>query len=109
MDQNTNESGVANALQVTVRYAAAIEPFHDKDANAGETLASLKARVLVAFGLTEGAPTEGGTFTYKLFHNKDELTDLSRTIGSVGGHASAVVLKLSQEVKQGPSTRSQPQ
>lgn len=106
MDQNTSESGVSNALQVTVRYAAAIEPFHDKDADAGETLASLKARVLVAFGLTEGAPTEGGTFTYKLFKNKDELTDLSRTIGSVVGHARAVVLKLSQEVKQGSSTRS---
>ncbi len=98
--------GTAKGLEVTVRYAAAIEPFHDKHADPEETLASLKTRVLSAFGLTEGAPTEGGTFTYKLFHNKDELTDLSKSVGSFGGHPRAVTLKLSQEVKQGTDCAS---
>ena len=41
-------------LHVVVHYPAADEPFKDKDAKRSETVGHLKARVLTAFGLTEG-------------------------------------------------------
>jgi hypothetical protein len=93
-----------NALQLTVRYAAAAHPFHDHDANPDETLSALKGRVLLAFGLTEGQGTpDGNTVAYKLYHGKEELTDLGRTLGDIAGHAHALELKLSQYVQQGHS------
>jgi hypothetical protein len=93
----------AKTIEVTVRYAAAPAPYHEKHASADEALATLKASALKAFGLTEGSATEGGTFTYKLFHKKNELSNLSLTLGQVAGHDGSLELKLSQEIKQGGS------
>ena len=91
-----------DTINVTVRYAAAVKPFHDKGASREETVLSLRARVLSAFGLTDGESTpEGNTITYKLYHEKTELADLSRTLGEVAGKAGALALKLSQFVQQG--------
>lgn len=95
----------ADTLNVTVRYAAAPKPFHDHEASRNETLQALKARVFDKFGLTEGQSTpDGNTITYKLYHGKTELTDLSATLGSLAGQAHALELKLSQHVQQGSST-----
>jgi hypothetical protein len=106
MADHGREPGNAHGIEVTVRYAAAVEPYREKNASASEVLSTLKANALAAFGLVEGAVTDGGTFTYKLFNKKDELTDLSRTLGDVAGQAHALELKVSQEVKQGSTDDS---
>lgn len=91
-----------DTINVTVRYAAAPKPFHDNDADRTETLSSLRSRVLEMFGLIDGEATpEGNLITYKLYHEKAELTDLSRTLADVAGQAGALPLKLSQFIQQG--------
>ena len=80
-----------HTINVTVRFAAAPKPFQDHDARRDETL-----------GLVEGQSTpDGNTVTYKLYHGKAELTDLSATLGSLAEQAHALELKLSQFVQQG--------
>ena len=87
-------------LNVTVTYPAAGKPFHDKEAAPTEALASLKARVLVYFGLKEGE--EGGNqVTYLFFEGKQRLEDLTVTLQSLAGEAHALSLKLSQQIVQG--------
>jgi hypothetical protein len=98
---STVETVGADTLNVTVRYAAAPQPFHDPAANRTETLAVLKLRVLAVFGLTEGAQPDGNQVQYQLFHQRQELVDLSRTLGDVAGPAHALELKLAQVVTQG--------
>lgn len=94
----------ADTLNVTVRYAAAPKPFQDHDATRQETLQGLKTRVLAAFGLSEGQSTpDGNSITYKLYHGKTELTDMSATLGALAGQAHALELKLSQHIQQGRS------
>jgi hypothetical protein len=88
-------------LKVIVKYAAAPKPFMEDGVDPQETLGSLKERVLRAFGLSEGSLPDGNAVAYKLYHNKDELTDLSHTLQSVANHAAALELKLSQFVTQG--------
>ena len=90
-----------DTLNVTVVYAAAPRPFQDHDASRDETLSSLKGRAMTAFGLTEGGQPDGTQVQYKLYHGKEELTDLSQTLGSVAGPANAVQFKLAQVVTQG--------
>ena len=92
----------ADTLNVMVRFAAAPKPFQDHEASRSETLQALKARVFDQFGLTEGQSTpDGNSISYKLYHGKEELTDLIVTLGSLAGPAHALELKLSQHVQQG--------
>jgi hypothetical protein len=100
-DEEVKKEAKKDTLNVTVVYAAAPRPFQDHDASREETLASLTARVLAAFGLTEGAQTDGTQVQYKLYHGKEELTDLSQTRGTIAGPAHAVQFKLGQVVTQG--------
>lgn len=103
-DAERGHPSKADTLNVTVRYAAAPKPFHDHDATRHETLEALKARVLAAFGLSDGQSTpDGNTVTYKLYHGKTELTDMSATLGALAGQAHALALKLSQHIQQGRS------
>ena len=88
-------------INVTVVYIAAPKPFEQKDAPADETLAVLKALVLAAFGLKEGATPDGDTVTYRLYHQNQPLDNLDQTIGTVAGHAGALALKLSQQITKG--------
>jgi hypothetical protein len=44
---------------------------------------------------------DGSTTTYIFYHGKEALTDLSRTLGSIAGHAHELTLKLSQQITQG--------
>lgn len=102
MPNSASAESKAGTLNVTVRYAAAAKPFQDHAAERNETLGSLKARVLDAFGLNEGGATgDGNTLTYKLYHDKTELTELSQTLGQIAGPAAALALKVSQFVQQG--------
>jgi len=88
-------------LNITVTYPAAKKPFEDHDASPDETLASLKARVLNAFDLEETTAPDGTTTTFKFYHGKEALEDLTRTLGSLAGQAHALSLKLSQQITQG--------
>ncbi len=89
-----------DTLHVVVHYPAAKEPFKDEHANPSETVSSLKARVLTAFGLSEGQQGQQ-TFTYTLYHNKTPLENLNQTLGEIAGGQPTLQLKLSQQITQG--------
>ncbi len=88
-------------LKVIVTYPAAKKPYEDNDAQRTETVGTLKAAVLTAFGLTEGQSADGKTFTYTLYHQKTPLENLNETLGQVAGEKHTLELKLSQQVTQG--------
>jgi hypothetical protein len=92
---------VATKLRVTVHYPPAEEPFKDHDADPGETVGHLKARVLEAFGLTEGQLPDGTIATYTLFHGKAPLENMNQTLGDIAGDKKELQLKLSQQLTQG--------
>jgi hypothetical protein len=88
-------------LEVKVTYVAAKKPFEQENASRSETVGTLKATVLNAFGLTEGQAADGKTYTYTLFQGKTPLENLSQTLGEIAGHKDELELKLSQQVTQG--------
>lgn len=92
---------VITELRVVVHYPAAAKPFKDNAADPSETVGQLKERVLEAFGLREGQAPDGTATTYILYHNKERLEDLGRTLGSVAGDKEELQLKLSQQITQG--------
>jgi hypothetical protein len=92
---------VETRLNVVVHYIAAPGPFTDHDADLAETVGHLKVRVLAAFGLQEGSTPDGGSVTYRLYHDKTPLDDLSQTLGQVAGDKKVLQLKLSQTLVQG--------
>jgi len=92
---------VTTKLKVTVHYPPAEEPFKDHDADVGETVGHLKARVLEAFGLKEGQLPDGTIATYTFFHGKTPLENMSQTLGEIAGDKSELQLKLSQQLTQG--------
>ena len=83
-------------IKVKARYAASPTPFENDEVPGNQTLATLKAAILTAFKLTEGSGA-----TYVLYHGREELTNLTRTVGEVAGNAATLELKLSQTVTQG--------
>jgi hypothetical protein len=93
---DASEAKPRTIIKVKARYAASPTPFENDEVPATQTLATLKAAILAAFNLTEGSGQ-----TYVLYHGRDELTDLTRTVGDVAGNAAALELKLSQTVTQG--------
>jgi hypothetical protein len=92
---------VETTLRVAVHYIAAAEPFKDAHADRSETVGHLKARVLLAFGLTEGSTPEGSTVIYTLYHNKTPLENLQQTLGELAGEHHELELKLVQQITQG--------
>lgn len=92
---------VATTMNLVVHFAAAGEPFKDQHAESSETVGHLKQRVLDFFELTEGGMPDGNVTTYTLYHAKEPLTDLSRTLGDLAGHKKELQLKLSQQIVQG--------
>lgn len=82
-------------IKVTVHYIAAAKPYK-ADLPPTETLASLKTEVLKYFELVESS-----TKTYKLFHHKTELNNLSETIGQVAGDKKELSLNLEEFIIQG--------
>ena len=87
-------------LRVVVHYPAAAEPFQG-EADREETVGQLKARVLAAFGLTEGQTPDGNTTVYTLFDKKMALENLGQKLGEVAGDQPVLQLKLSQQITQG--------
>jgi hypothetical protein len=89
-----------HTLKVVVKFVAATKPFENNHASRTETVGQLKARVLTAFGLSEGQQGSQ-TFTYTLYHGKVPLDNLSETLGQVAGQEHTLELKLNQQVTQG--------
>ncbi len=92
---------VETTVRVVVHYVAAAEPFKDAYADRSETVGHLKARVLLAFGLTEGPTPEGSTVSYTLYHQKTPLENLQQTLGDLAGEHHELELKLVQQITQG--------
>lgn len=90
-----------DTLKVIVHYPAAAEPFKDDDADPSERVGHLKQRVLVEFGLSEGATPDGNTVTYELSHGRESLDDPEQALGDVGEGHGTLSLKLSQRIIQG--------
>jgi len=51
--------------------------------------------------LKECQSPDGTVTTYTLYHGKEALEDLNRTLGSVAGDKDELQLKLSQQITQG--------
>ena len=92
---------VETTVHVVVHYIAAAEPFKDAHTDRSETVGHLKARVLLAFGLTEGPTPEGSTVSYTLYHNKTPLENLQQMLGELVGEHRELELKLVQQITQG--------
>lgn len=90
-------------LKLIVTFPAAPEPFKDDAGSRSESLASLKARVLDAFGLKEGQAADGSTTTYTLYDQKTPLENLAVTLGELAGDKDHLHLKLAQQITQGTS------
>ena len=84
-----------NLIKLQVHYIAAGKPFR-KDADPSETVGQVKAEALTEFHLTEDA-----TKTYKLFHKKQELQNLSLTLGEISGGNKELKLDLEEILVQG--------
>ncbi|MGA2623824.1 MAG: hypothetical protein ABSF91_08235 [Bacteroidota bacterium] len=82
-------------IKVQVHYIAAGKPFQ-KDAQPSETVGELKTQALVAFGLSEG-----GGKTFKLFHQKQELLNMSQTLGEIADGKKELKLDLEEVLIQG--------
>lgn len=87
-------------LTVTVRYLAATKPFEDNNADHAETLASLKTRVMDAFGVHETEEANQKVL-YWLYQDDTKLEDLARTIGALAGDKNHLKLRLVQQIVQG--------
>jgi len=101
VEASSKDSGHHRTINLNVTYTAAAKPYHEPEAPFDETLAAVKANALNAFHLTEGPLPDGRVRTFKLFHGRDELLDLSKTVGELAGHAEALDLKLTEYIVQG--------
>jgi hypothetical protein len=95
------EAKVKTRLRVVVHYPAAAGPFKDEDADRDETVGQLKARVLAAFGLSEGTTADGNVVTYTLYQHRTPLENPAQTLRDLAGHQRVLQLKLSQQLIQG--------
>ena len=88
-------------VHVVVHYVAAEQPFQDQNAERSETVGSLMARVLAAFGLTAGNQPDGNIATYTFYHAKNPAENMGQTLGELAGDHPVLQLKLSQQIVQG--------
>lgn len=101
LETSSKDSGHHRTVNLKVTYTAAAKPYHEPQAPLDETLATVKASALNAFHLTEGPLPDGRIRTFKLFHGRDELLDLSKTVGELAGQAETLDLKLTEYIVQG--------
>jgi len=90
-----------STVDIVVTYPAARDDLKESGVNRQETLGQLKARVLVAFELTEGKAPDGSVMTYIFYHDKQKLEDLNRTLGQIAGQEPVLRLKLAQQIVYG--------
>lgn len=87
-------------VRVVVHYMAAGKPFEQEYARP-TPLSQPKTDALHAFGLVEGADSQGNTVSYTLYDKKEPLENLSITVGQLAGEQKVLQLKLSQQITQG--------
>lgn len=87
-------------INVHVRYLAAPKPFVDPHASPGETLQSLKARVLTAFDLKE-IQDSNQTVLYFLYKEDQKLENLTLTLAELLENHHELKLRLVQQIVQG--------
>ncbi len=90
-----------STLDIVVAYPAARDDLKQTGVSREETLGQLKARVLVAFELTEGKGPDGTVTSYVFYHDKEKLDDLNRTLGQIAGRDDHLRLKLAQQIVYG--------
>jgi hypothetical protein len=83
-------------LDLLIVYEKSGDKLRDNDAKRAETVGSVKARVLVAFGLQEGEE-HGKLTTYSLFHDNREVTEPDESIGELAGESDRLHLELARE------------
>jgi hypothetical protein len=88
------------AFHVAVHYFAAEDSFKS-EAHRTETVGHLKARVLVAFELSEGQTSDGNTVVYTLYLHRTPLESPNQTLGELAGDEHTLQLKLVQQITQG--------
>ena len=87
-------------LSLQVRYIASRKKYEEPKASKDETLAALKPKVLVFFGLHEG-PVDGGTKAYFFAHDGVVQTDPSLTLGKLAEGKEELKLDLIERFEQG--------
>lgn len=102
MNEIVSGGNAANedTLVLRARYAPAKQPFVDSHTAIGETLQSVKSRLLNHFKLTEGS-VDGGNKSYQLSFEDVVQTDLSTTVGSLAKHGKQLELLLVEQFTQG--------
>lgn len=90
----------SKTINLQVRYIGAKKPFVDPKADPGETLTSLKPRVLAEFKLSEGA-VNGGTKVYFFALDGVTLTDLNVTLEVLAHGKHELKLDLLERFEQG--------
>lgn len=88
-------------LDIVVVYPAARDDLKESGVNRNETLGQLKARVLIAFELTEGKGPDGNITSYVFYHGKEKLENLNQTLGDIAGDKHVLHLKLAQQIVYG--------
>lgn len=95
------DSDPSNDIQVTVTYLPARKPAHLKFP-AITPLSQVKAAILDEFNVAEGPTPDGQSqVVFFLYDDGQQLTDLSRSIGSVPEHGLHAKLKLVKQIVQG--------
>lgn len=80
---------------VRVRYAPMKQPYIEQRADRSETLATVKARAMEHFHLSEG-PVDGGSKAYSLSFEDVIQTNLSVTLGELAKHHELALLLVEQ-------------
>ena len=84
-------------LDVFITYAPNKDELRDNHVQRSDTLGSLKARVLTAFGLKEGVDERGKLMTFTIFRSHHELKDLAQKLGDIAGADELLRLELVRE------------
>lgn len=91
---------IGTRVEVIAHFVAAGAPYrHPFDIST--TVGEVKAAALAFFGLSEGTQPDGSSVTYKLFYQRQELTNMSQKIGDLVGEHRVMELKLTQQITQG--------
>jgi hypothetical protein len=94
-EKGENRGHEHETVRVVVSYAAAVRPYKAEVVD-NTTIGQVKTAALDAFKLQETS-----TKTFKLFHGKTELSNLSQTVGQVAGGHQELALKLEEVIIQG--------
>ena len=85
----------SHGILVRVRYAPMKQPYIEQHVERSETLATVKARAMEHFHLSEG-PVDGGSKAYSLSIEDVVQTNLSVTVGELAKHQELALFLVEQ-------------